>query len=69
MEGCSVFTHERISPRGFTGSRSIPVEPFDADQGARRRTLGQSEEPFLFSMHHDPFPHRLERAGAGSWHP
>jgi hypothetical protein len=27
MAGGSVFTHERISPRGFTGSRSILVEP------------------------------------------
>jgi hypothetical protein len=27
MAGWSVFTHARISPRGFTGSRSILVEP------------------------------------------
>jgi hypothetical protein len=69
MLGWSVFTHERISPRGFTSSQSILVEPSDAGQSARRHARGQSEGPFLFSMHHDLFPYRSVRVGAGSWHP
>jgi hypothetical protein len=49
MAGWSVFTHERISPRGFTGSQSILDEPTDAGQEARRHTPASPRSPSTFS--------------------
>ena len=49
MARWSVFTHERISPRGFTGSRSILDEPADAGREARRHTRASPKNLSNFS--------------------